>query len=589
MKLRDILTMALGNLWASKMRTALNLLGVVISAVLLTMTFAGTRGASEGVMNIINASDQTRQFMILAAPNKDAKVPAEAVEVSQTVDPQRRKRLQAALRQKWIGANAKRQRMDQELLEKLRGIKHIKSLVPQGSLNCQMLVVQDDASTTRPSPSAGSLVGVNIDSAEFRNRLIVGELPNKEDPDGILVDEFTAWKLGFHSDQQLESLIGRKLKTEFQLGQHPMASLLQSLGPNASSFDLVELAEFASSVSHLMKQLDATNLNDSEKKLIRQGLRRMAGVNPEKITAPEDLPADVELDRKGNRKLIRETIIRGIVRRPDDEDETFAFLNFGGRTRLASIYSNCSMSEAIHFRRDNFDGFYATTGEVDHVNHLSEVIGQIESLGLATRSAVTIIERLQIEVRKMRLAIGAVALLILLVAAIGISNTMIIAVLERTPEFGIMKSLGASDRQVLSLVLCEGLITGLLGALLALAISVGLADLVSDLCRSYIESKLESKFDQTIFRFTFWDVAIVFVVTAVVLYAGQLDASVAGGATGSRRRDETRIGRRHLLYPTKRPSAVGRTERNEFRQWHYTNVGRCRNSKNSLRPTFCLN
>ena len=516
MKLRDILIMALGNLWARKMRTALNLLGVVISAVLLTMTFAGTRGASEGVMNIINSSDQTRQFMILAAPNQDTLVPADAVKVSKDVDPNRKKRLQAALRQKWISANAKTRRMDQKMLEQLRGIEYVKALVPQGALNCQIIVAKDDATVTRPSSTAGSLVGVNIDSAEFRKRLIVGELPDDQDPNGVLIDEYTAWKMGFHSDQQLESLIGKRLKTEFQLGQHPLASVLQSLGPSASSFDLVELAAFASSVSHLMKQLDATNLNDSEKTLIRQGLKRMAGVNPEKITEQDDLPADVELDSKGNRKLIREVVVSGIVRRPDDEDESFAFLQFGGRTRLASIYSNCTITEPIHFRRDNFNGFYATTGEVDHVNHLAEAVAQIESLGLRTRSAVTIIEKLQVEVRKMRLAIGAVALLILLVAAIGISNTMIIAVLERTPEFGIMKSLGASDRQVLTLVLCEGLITGLLGALLALAISVGLAEVVSDLCRSYIESQLKGDFDQTIFRFTFWDVGVVFIVTAVV-------------------------------------------------------------------------
>ena len=516
MKLRDILTMALGNLWARKMRTALNLLGVVISAVLLTMTFAGTRGASEGVMNIINSSDQTRQFMILAIPNQNTLVPADAIKVSDEVDPKRKQRLQAALRQKWISANGKRKRMDQEMLEKLRDVEHVKSLVSHGPLNCQIQVVQDDATATRPSSTAGSLVGVAIDSAEFRKRLIVGDLPSKEDPDGVLLDEYTTWKMGFHSDQQLESLIGKRLKTEFQLGQHPLASVLQSLGPSASSFDLVELAAFASSVSHLMKQLDATNLNDSEKTLIRQGLKRMAGVNPEKITEHEDLPADVELDSKGNRKLIREVVVRGVVRRPDDEDDSFAFLQFGGRTRLASIYSNCTITEPIHFRRDNFNGFYATTGEVDHVNHLAEAVAQIESFGLKTRSAVTIIEKLQVEVRKMRLAIGAVALLILLVAAIGISNTMIIAVLERTPEFGIMKSLGASDRQVLTLVLCEGLITGLLGALLALAISVGLAEVVSDLCRSYIESQLKGEFNQTIFRFTFWDVAIVFVVTAVV-------------------------------------------------------------------------
>ena len=55
MKVFDLMRMALHNLWSRKLRTTLNLIGVVISCVILMMTFAGTRGVRTGLMSIINS------------------------------------------------------------------------------------------------------------------------------------------------------------------------------------------------------------------------------------------------------------------------------------------------------------------------------------------------------------------------------------------------------------------------------------------------------------------------------------------------------------------------------------------------------
>ncbi len=65
---------------------------------------------------------------------------------------------------------------------------------------------------------------------------------------------------------------------------------------------------------------------------------------------------------------------------------------------------------------------------------------------------------------------GAVALI---VSAIGMFNTMTIALLERTQEVGIMKSLGASNKDVWKLFLVEAIIIGFLGGVSGIV--VGLA------------------------------------------------------------------------------------------------------------------
>ncbi len=51
----------------------------------------------------------------------------------------------------------------------------------------------------------------------------------------------------------------------------------------------------------------------------------------------------------------------------------------------------------------------------------------------------------------------------LLVAAIGITNTMVMSIYERTKEIGVMKVIGASLRDIKRLFLFESAIIGLLG------------------------------------------------------------------------------------------------------------------------------
>jgi len=60
--------------------------------------------------------------------------------------------------------------------------------------------------------------------------------------------------------------------------------------------------------------------------------------------------------------------------------------------------------------------------------------------------------------------VTAVALISLLVGAIGIANIMLVSVTERTREIGIMKAVGAQNRDVLQLFLTEAAVLGVVGA-----------------------------------------------------------------------------------------------------------------------------
>jgi len=76
------------------------------------------------------------------------------------------------------------------------------------------------------------------------------------------------------------------------------------------------------------------------------------------------------------------------------------------------------------------------------------------------------------------LFLAGIAAISLLVAGIGIMNIMIVSLMERTREIGILKALGMKSRTVLLIFLSEAVIVGLMGAVIGIASGWGLAHVV---------------------------------------------------------------------------------------------------------------
>lgn len=81
--------------------------------------------------------------------------------------------------------------------------------------------------------------------------------------------------------------------------------------------------------------------------------------------------------------------------------------------------------------------------------------------------------------RTMRLMLGSVGGVALLVAAFGVANTMTMAILERTKEIGLMKAVGATDEDVLTIFLLEAGLVGLVGGASGVGLSYFLQRLIN--------------------------------------------------------------------------------------------------------------
>lgn len=101
-------------------------------------------------------------------------------------------------------------------------------------------------------------------------------------------------------------------------------------------------------------------------------------------------------------------------------------------------------------------------GEVYTWNNVKKILEQKETLELASRAL---------------LVVGAIALL---VGGVGIANITIAAVMERTPEIGLRRAIGATQRDIMLQFILEAAILSLVGGTVAIATVHGLTIVVTD-------------------------------------------------------------------------------------------------------------
>lgn len=111
----------------------------------------------------------------------------------------------------------------------------------------------------------------------------------------------------------------------------------------------------------------------------------------------------------------------------------------------------------------------------ESVQRAEELTTELRQDGYNVSSNIELIRQMQQQSAIIQAVFGGIGFISLLVAAIGIANTMMMSVYERTKQIGIMKVLGASLRDIRNMFLvesaCIGLIGGVVGLLLSMLLS----------------------------------------------------------------------------------------------------------------------
>lgn len=117
--------------------------------------------------------------------------------------------------------------------------------------------------------------------------------------------------------------------------------------------------------------------------------------------------------------------------------------------------------------------------KVDDIDRVQAVQQEIKDMGFRASSLTDQLESMKETTKMLRLVLGAIGAISMVVAAISITNTMVMAIYERTKEIGIMKVIGASLRDIKRLFLTEAALIGFSGGIVGIVVSFGVSFVVN--------------------------------------------------------------------------------------------------------------
>jgi ABC-type antimicrobial peptide transport system permease subunit len=131
---------------------------------------------------------------------------------------------------------------------------------------------------------------------------------------------------------------------------------------------------------------------------------------------------------------------------------------------------------------------------VKNEDQLALVRQKIESLGFVTLSIVDTLNQVNRLFRLLRFLLGAFGAIALVVAILGMFNTLTVSLLERTREIAVMKTLGTTDRDVGRLFLAESVIIGFFGGILGIFLGQQIGGLINFISSFFRDDKSVSLF-----------------------------------------------------------------------------------------------
>ena len=161
------------------------------------------------------------------------------------------------------------------------------------------------------------------------------------------------------------------------------------------------------------------------------------------------------------------------------------------------------------------------------LNDAVQVVDWLSGQGFQVESLKTVLDMINRAMIVLQTMLASVGTLALLVASIGIANTMIMSVYERTKEIGIMKAVGAAPSQIRALFVVEASMIGLLGGIIGTILGWLLGKLLNWLIMVVLRWQ-EMDVHGTFFVVSWWLVVGALVFAALVgLLAGLYPAARA--------------------------------------------------------------
>lgn len=194
-------------------------------------------------------------------------------------------------------------------------------------------------------------------------------------------------------------------------------------------------------------------------------------------------PIEITFRREDGSVVTQKFIVKGII-----QDPNTAFVETGVEPEIRIFIPIGTMNQMLG--ADDYGGFFIKASSLEIVRETADEIDirLARNLGVSSRELenddtkpymmfdqLDALEQTNQVSTALTSLLTSVALISLIVGSIGIMNIMLVTVTERTREIGLMKSLGYTRKDILTLFLIESTILSLIGGICGTALGIGVA------------------------------------------------------------------------------------------------------------------
>lgn len=167
------------------------------------------------------------------------------------------------------------------------------------------------------------------------------------------------------------------------------------------------------------------------------------------------------------------------------------------------VYNTSSSSSSGSGSKDE-ETYNQALVRVKDLNDVASVIEKLKEMGFDAWGEGEYVSGMQQTKQNMQMLLGSIGAVALLVAAIGIANTMMMAIYERTKEIGIMKVIGAAIADIKRLFLTEAAFIGLFGGIFGIGISFAVSAIINKFGISFSEQDMYTEITGDTSIIPFW-------------------------------------------------------------------------------------
>lgn len=213
----------------------------------------------------------------------------------------------------------------------------------------------------------------------------------------------------------------------------------------------------------------------------KNGNSRQVAVDPMKDTLefkirPREWSENVE-KRKG-----MNLIASGIIGNEDYEMAEAIFVSIEDYEDFVEKYNKkYKIKKLTAKEKRNMSKYTSILVFAEDIDSVESVMAAIKEIGLESYSQTQWLNQAKNQSRMIQAILGGIGGVSLIVAAIGITNTMVMSIYERTKEIGVMKVIGAKVSDIRKLFLLEAALIGFVGGVVGVGLSYGVSTTINRL------------------------------------------------------------------------------------------------------------